>query len=395
MIHTVTWWIFLVFGPIIYWNLPRSWRGWALSIGSVGLLALFVGWDLLVMLALAAGTHTAFRWREKSTAILQLLRSPWPTLIILGYLLWGKYLPEFARAYSGEASIFAGAVTLGVSYFTFKLLHYVFEMRRENFPAHGAADFASWMFLAPIFTAGPIERFEHFLRFRQDDSFSWKFVAEGSQRIAHGIVKKFLFGRIVQEAIERICGGGILSMLASLDQVSPLTVWGLLFLSFVYLYLDFSAYSDIAIGSSRLFGLTIMENFNFPIVATSLPMFWQRWHMTLANWCLSYIYLAMIGLTRNPYAAGIATFTTIGAWHALSPHWLAWGLWNGLGMAAVSYWRRFANVRKINFFKTLQGRLTGWSITMIYVALGGCFTILYQKATLWDSFRLLFRAFGI
>jgi alginate O-acetyltransferase complex protein AlgI len=186
-----------------------------------------------------------------------------------------------------------------------------------------------------------------------------------------------------------------MSMLASLDQVSPLAVWGLLFLSFLYLYLDFSAYSDIAIGSSRLFGFTIMENFNFPIVATSLPMFWQRWHMTLANWCLSYIYLAMIGLTRNPYVAGIATFTTIGAWHALNPHWLAWGFWNGLGMAAVTFWRRFASARKIIFFKTQQGRLAGWGITMIYVALGGCFTLLYHKASLWDSFRLMFRAFGM
>ena len=77
-------------------------------------------------------------------------------------------------------------IPLGVSYYSFKLIHYAIEMRRGNFPAHGIADFAAWLFLAPIFTAGPIERFEHFLRERQTQRFETRFVQEGVLRISQG-----------------------------------------------------------------------------------------------------------------------------------------------------------------------------------------------------------------
>lgn len=394
MINSVVWWAFLILGPALYWGLPQKWRGWSLAFGSIGLLAPFAGWHLGPMLTLSALVFAAFRFPRQGNALLRILRSRWAIAVILAYLVWGKYLAEIARLISPDAGLYGLGTVLGISYFTFKLIHYVIEMRRKTLPQHGPADFLSWLFLAPTFTAGPIERFEHYLGLRKDDHFRWAFVAEGGQRIAQGIVKKFLFGTIVLELIEQTSGGGVLVLLADPDAVSPLAVWSLLVLSFLYLYLDFSAYSDIAIGSSRLFGLTIMENFNFPFLATSLPAFWRRWHMTLANWCLSYIYLAMIGLTRNAYVASIATFTLMGAWHALGPHWLAWGLWHGLGMATVAWWRRFSGLRKITFFKSRPGQIAGWALTMAYVALGSTFTMLHHKAPLTDSFRLMARAFG-
>jgi alginate O-acetyltransferase complex protein AlgI len=172
-------------------------------------------------------------------------------------------------------------------------------------------------------------------------------------------------------------------------------IWAFLALTLLYVYLDFSAYTDIAIGSSRLFGLRIMENFNLPFLATSLQGFWQRWHMTLANWCRTYIYMPMIGLTRNPYAAVIATFVVMGLWHAASPHWVAWGLWHGLGMAGILVWQRFATRRKIRFFKTRAGAVTGWAMTMAYVTLGGAFTLLHGREPVFQSVRLIAAAFGV
>jgi alginate O-acetyltransferase complex protein AlgI len=209
-------------------------------------------------------------------------------------------------------------------------------------------------------------------------------------------VKKFVLGWLVLELMDRLTGKVGLVGLATADATSaPYTVWAALFLTLAYIYLDFSGYSDIAIGSARLFGLRIMENFNLPFLATNLQAFWQRWHMTLANWCRTYIYMSMIGLTRNPYAAVLATFATMGLWHAASPHWIIWGIWHGLGLAWLMYWGQLARRRKIVFFKTRSGAVLGWAMTLSYVALGGAFTALHERAPITAALRLIGMAFGL
>ncbi len=400
MIQSSLWWCFLAAGPVLYWLLPVHWRTPALALASLGLLAVFAGHDLLIMMALGLVVYAAFRLPPRVTArlpapMLALARSPWPIWAVLAYFLWAKYLPSLAHVLSA-GGVQAVLIPLGVSYFSFKLMHYAIEMRRGNFPAHGLADFAAWLFLAPIFTAGPIERFEHFLRERQIQRFETRFVQEGVLRIAQGLVKKFVLGWIALELIDHVTGRAGVVGLALAETTAPAaTVWAALFLTLAYVYFDFSGYSDIAIGSSRLFGLRIMENFNLPFLATNLQMFWQRWHMTLANWCRTYIYMSMIGLTRNPYVAVVATFAVMGLWHSAGPHWLMWGVWHGLGLAWLMFWGQQVRKRKIGLFKTRAGAVAGWAMTLCYVALGGSFTVMYGHAPIGASFRLIGMALGI
>ena len=397
MIQTGQWWLFLALAPLVYWTLPGAWRPWMLGLSSLALLALYSRGDLVLMVALAAAVYAGPRLDPDKTPpwLVRAGRSTWPAWLVMGYFVWSKYLPAFALMMGGQGGFLTVAVPLGVSYFSFKLLHYAIEMRRGNFPPHGADDFVSWLFLAPIFTAGPIERFEHYLANRETARFEGRFLVEGGLRIAQGLVKKFFLGVLVLEAIQRSAGGDVFDLLDHLPDASPAAVWAFLGLTLAYVYLDFSAYSDVAIGSSRLFGVRIMENFNLPFLATSLQGFWQRWHMTLANWCRTYIYMSMIGFTRNPYWAVIATFFVMGLWHAADPHWIAWGLWHGFGMAAILVWSRFAMKRKVTVFKTPAGRIAGWALTMAYVTLGGAFTLLYERAPFFQSVRLIARAFGI
>lgn len=400
MIQTSTWWGFLALGPLVYWLLPQRWRTLALAAASLALLAVFAFYDVLAMLALGLIVFAAFRVPARLTAnlpqpIISALSSPWPIWLVFLYFLWSKYLPALLHVFSG-GGVGPVLVPLGVSYFSFKLLHYAIEQRRGNFPAHGLEDFVTWLFLAPIFTAGPIERFEHFLREREISRFQTRFLTEGILRIAQGLVKKFVLGRIVLELTENLAGKtGVAGIAMSDVTSSPAMIWSVLFLTLAYVYLDFSGYSDIAIGSSRLFGLKIMENFDMPLLATNLQNFWQRWHMTLASWCRTYIYMSMIGLTRNPYVAVIATFATMGLWHAADPHWLAWGLWHGLGLAWMMFWGQLVRKRKLRFFNTKAGSVIGWVLTISYVALGGSFTVLYDKAPITDSFRLIGMAFAM
>jgi alginate O-acetyltransferase complex protein AlgI len=400
MIQSGLWWSFLVGGPVVYWLLPVLWRTPALALASLSLLAVFAGGDLAVMVGLALVVFAAFRLPPGVTdslpaPLVSLMRSPWPIWAVLAYFVWAKYLPSMAHILSA-GGVQAVLIPLGVSYFSFKLMHYAIEMRRGNFPVHGIADFSAWLFLAPIFTAGPIERFEHFLRERRVQRFETRFVQEGVLRIAQGLVKKFVLGWITLELIEQVTGRAGVVGLAMAETTAPAaTVWAALFLTLAYVYFDFSGYTDIAIGSSLLFGLRIMENFNLPFLATNLQMFWQRWHMTLANWCRTYIYMSMIGLTRNPYAAVIATFAVMGLWHSAGPHWLMWGLWHGLGLAWLMFWGQQVKRRRIGLFKTRAGAVAGWGMTLSYVALGGSFTVLYGQAPVGAAFRLIGMALGL
>jgi alginate O-acetyltransferase complex protein AlgI len=154
--------------------------------------------------------------------------------------------------------------------------------------------------------------------------------------------------------------------------------------------MDFSAYSDIAIGASRLFGIRIMENFDFPILAQNIANFWQRWHMTLGRWCQSYVYMPMIGLTRNPYIAVYCTWLAIGLWHAGSLNWVFWGLYHGTGVAIFVAWGRFKRRKKWFFLdKIVILRYMSIPVTFLFVSGSGSFTAIYGHGGVYDGFRIL------
>src|SRR5690606_12379997 len=234
--------------------------------------------------------------------------------------------------------------------------------------------FACYVFLLPIFTAGPIERSDHCLAARESAG-RLAATAEGLTRIAHGLIKKFVIGNPVLLPPNAGATDARI-VLQRLTALPPRKVAGFCALTFLYRYLDFSAYSDIAIGASRLFGLRIMENFNWPILAQNIGAFWKRWHMTLAGWCQSYVYMPTIGLTRNPYVATYATFAAIGLWHSASFGWLAWGLYHATGLSVYGYWNRERRRRKWRGLDRPGWRWVGVPVTLAFVSAGSSLTAL-------------------
>jgi alginate O-acetyltransferase complex protein AlgI len=267
-------------------------------------------------------------------------------------------------------------------------------MRRGTLAAHGPVDFFGYMFLVPIFTAGPIERFDHFLANR---AARWEasHLAQGGTRILHGLIKKFVLAALVVQLLRQLNLDDAVAVAADPHAFGPLQVWSMLGLFAVNVYLDFSAYSDIAIGAARLFGVTIMENFDFPFLATNLGDFWRRWHMTLVGFCQAYVYMPVLGWTRNPYLATIVSFSVIGLWHAGSWHWLLWGLHNAVGVMAaraLGRRRRGRSGPPAGTLRALGGRAIGRIVTLGYFALGVAFTATYPRGELLDAFRLIGRA---
>jgi len=393
MFQSIVFWQFIVVSSLFFWLLPvraRPW--WVIALSSVVAAATaihyftsFLGAGLLSLLIfwVAPMTRGEERWRTRVLGI--------AVISLVGLLLWFKYLPPLVGAFQTAMGLPSFVVPIGISYYTLKLIHYCVETSRGMLPKHSLGDFLLYMLLLPTFSAGPIERFDHFCQNRAQ-LWTWDFLLEGATRICHGLVKKFAITEVILLPLHgelRTIG----DLVGVLDEIPSYRVWWFLVLSYLTAYLDFSAYSDIAIGSSRLFGIRIMENFNFPIVATNLSEFWKRWHMTLAGWCQRYVYMPMIGLTRNPYVAVYASFLTMGLWHDAAPQWFAWGLYHASGIVIHQNWSRWRRKRRRGGPSTFAS-IAGWSVTFLFVSAGYAFVTGYQQAPMSDSFRLLLKAFG-
>ncbi|MBX2838318.1 MAG: hypothetical protein KTR35_15780 [Gammaproteobacteria bacterium] len=112
---------------------------------------------------------------------------------------------------------------------------------------------------------------------------------EAVTRIVYGLIKKFFISAYL--LLPLLAGNSAETMIDRIEHIEIYKVWGFLLVSYLIIYIDFSAYSDIAIGSSRVLGFRIMENFNWPIFSTNISMLWKRWHMTLSGWCQAYVYM--------------------------------------------------------------------------------------------------------
>ena len=313
--------------------------------------------------------------------------------MLLAYLFYFKYLPALASLSDGYS--FANiALPMGISYFTFKLIHYAIEQKRGNLPVHDFGDFLAFVFLIPIFTAGPIQRFELFVG-QRSNGWSRDLAVEGIYRIALGLIKKFVFGAQAFAMMTSITNGDLGNFIYYLEDRNPLAASAFLVSAYIYVYMDFAGYTDIAVGTSRLFGLRIMENFNFPFLAQNIGNLWKRWHMSLSNWCQTYVYMPTLGLTRNPYYAAFASFTVMGLWHGATLNFLFWGFYNAIGVCAYQWFNVTARKRKWKFQKSRIFGLCAYPMTFFFFAGSFAFTMTDQNAGLWGAFRLLAKSLFI
>jgi alginate O-acetyltransferase complex protein AlgI len=189
------------------------------------------------------------------------------------------------------------------------------------------------IFFFPLVTVGPVERLATFA----EDKFSVKFelldFSRGLFRIALGLF-----------VVMFICNGLLLQMktvwFGDVTEILKLTQaesFILVYVSFLFTYLNFVGFSDIAIGTSQLFGLNVSENFKRPFLATNPADFWRRYHISMGNWINQYLFFPIaIFLKRSwgSYVATVLTFILFGLWHSFTWNYFAWGLGNGIGVAA-------------------------------------------------------------
>jgi len=233
---------------------------------------------------------------------------------------------EYAEA---ETSVLA---RLGVSYFALKAMTVLVDCRRGHAsPAFG--EILLLLMFYPIYSAGPIERARALRRTALQSPFSIDNIGQGLLRIAMGI---FLSIYVAKHILETLIEVSFPAIAEAPGQFSALAVYGYLLLNFLALYVAFTGYTDIAIGTARLLGIPVQENFRFPLLATSIQNFWQRWHLSLSAIISAYLFKPMVRATGRPMLAIFSAFTVIGLWHDVTWQYLLWGAGHG-GALALNY----------------------------------------------------------
>ncbi len=264
-------------------------------------------------------------------------------LINLGLLGFFKYADFFI----GNINALLGTqipltqvpLPIGISFFTFQTMSYTIDVYRGNAKAQtNLVSFATFVCLFPQLIAGPIVRYTDIAQELDNRKHTFENVTKGLRRFTMGLGKKVLLANAM---------GELCKDLLALDERSVLMYWLYAIAFALQIYLDFSAYSDMAIGLGRIFGFKFPENFNYPFISKSITEFWRRWHMTLGSWFRDYVYFPLGGsrTTTLKWMRNILVVWMItGFWHGAEWNFVLWGLYFGiLLMAEKLYFGKILN----------------------------------------------------
>jgi alginate O-acetyltransferase complex protein AlgI len=274
-------------------------------------------------------------------------------------------------------------MTLGVSYYTFKLISYLLEVYwDERQVALDFVDFAAFVSFAPQMVSGPIQRSSHFLpqapQLRQGRVDVELFEA-GFLTILHGLVLKLVIGDQL---------GGFISLVDAAPQSYSRAVLLTVVLCYtVQLYADFAGYTLMAIGIGRLFGIESPPNFNAPFRATNIQEFWRRWHISLSNWVADYVFTPLSLSIRQAGRLGLVAslmlaMILIGLWHGITWPFLAFGVLQGLHMS-VSALTLPARERVLGRIKALAPLRMVFGIVAVYLLMS--FSQIFWRAPTIDA----------
>lgn len=216
---------------------------------------------------------------------------------------------------------------VGISFYTFQTLSYTIDVYREKLkPTQDFIAFAAFVSFFPQLVAGPIERATRLLpQFTARRNFEYSEAVDGMRQILWGLFKKLVIADNCAEYANLIFSN-------SSDYSGSTLILGALFFTF-QIYGDFSGYSDIAIGTARLFGFNLMRNFNFPYFSRDIAEFWRRWHISLSTWFRDYLYIPLGG-SRGSAGQKIRNifiiFIVSGFWHGANWTFIAWGALNAI-----------------------------------------------------------------
>lgn len=244
------------------------------------LLSIFVGW------LAARKLETAVDVKKRKRILVLAIFFHVGLLFIFKYLTFT--MQQLGLLLHKDFSMISLALPIGISFFTFQLLSYLFDVYRGRAKAQKSVlNVGLYIALFPQLIAGPIVRYEWIEKEIMERRENWNDFADGMMRFIYGLAKKVLIANYVAQLADNIFLFDGASTVA--------TAWLGALAYTLQIYFDFSAYSDMAIGLGMMFGFHFPENFNYPYISRSATEFWRRWHMTLGNWFRDYVYIPLGG----------------------------------------------------------------------------------------------------
>ncbi len=355
-------------------------------------------WRFLILIAFSSGSdffigkflhRTESRHKRKLLLFLSLFQN-------IGILFVFKYFNFFIDSFykitgdalPGQWDSLHIILPVGISFYTFQTLSYTLDIYFKNLvPTRNALTFFTFVSFFPQLVAGPIERAKNLLpQFERYPHFSYEKATSGLKLMLWGYFKKMVIADQLAAVVNTVYGepetfSGPLILLAT-------------FAFGIQIYCDFSGYSDIAIGSARLFGIELMKNFRTPYFAFSIRNFWQRWHISLSTWFRDYVYIPLGGskVKESKWVRNVLiTFAVSGLWHGANITFVLWGMAHGILYTVERYFSPLVKIPQS------MKRITGGIFTFIMVNLFWIFfraeneahlKLLVGKIIQWDSFYL-------
>jgi D-alanyl-lipoteichoic acid acyltransferase DltB (MBOAT superfamily) len=386
--NSVTYLVFLAIVVPLFWVLPRGPRLWLVFGASVAFYGFWRVEYLSIMLISATVDYFAAQriyaaqelWRRRAWLALSLG-------VNLGFLAYFKYLVFFADNARAVSELLGLGIDvpaldillpLGISFYTFETISYTIDVYRGFIkPERSFVLYGCFITYFPHLIAGPILRAGEVMpQLSVRKRFDLTEFGVGLRRLIAGLFLKV----VIADNISPMVDAGYAEPLAGL---SAWDVWTLAFLFGFQIYFDFSAYSHIALGCSRMMGIRFPENFNFPYAATSPREFWKRWHISLSSWIRDYLYLPLAGASVDDRSTGglavavdaqqsrrrtralFLTWAIMGFWHGASWTFVVWGLYHALCI----YLYRLTSPRTARLSPWLQ-TAGGFAITLPVTMLG-------------------------
>ncbi|MDR2481632.1 MAG: MBOAT family protein [Spirochaetaceae bacterium] len=348
------------------------------------LVSILANYRVGLFLGGTSSAVSARRWMLAAGVLINVLLLFYFKYFVFSERVFNKLL-RIAQFPQVQLPILNIALPLGISFYTFQSISYLVDVYKN--PAlvqKNLLNLGLYISFFPQLIAGPIVRYHDINEQIRERPHSASSFAQGIERFIIGLSKKVLIANTMAAFAD--------SVFAQPLELLPFYYLALGIVCYTFqIYYDFSGYSDMAIGLGKMFGFTLLENFNYPYAAKSITEFWRRWHISLSNWFRDYLYIPLggnrKGNTRRNINLFIVFFIT-GLWHGAAVNFVAWGLGHGLLLFAEKILgRRIARCIKNERVKNVAGHI----YTLISVALLWVFFRLGMRESLnflWNLFSL-------
>ena len=360
---------------------------------SYGLYLLWGPWFLGILLFSSACNYFLGKYLRRRVTLGRLWLGIAFNLILLGTF---KYLPGIANSAPSVwvlHSLRQLVLPLGISFWTFQALSYLFDLYREEELAPSFLEFCLYMAFWPTVISGPICRLTDMLpQFRGQKLPSWEDYGTGLRRVGIGV---FTLG-VAQLLADGLASGQGIN--AGFNRVNVhWSAWDVWLLAVGYgfqLFMDFAGYSHLVIGAARLFGFELQENFNRPYLSGSPSVFWTRWHMSLSFWIRDYVFLPLASLRRSLLWRNftlVIAMVLFGLWHGGRLLFILWGAYHGTLLVLHRQWQQIGR-RTEKADSGLAISVLGWAYTFAAISLGWILFRANSQSQAWAMLSSVFSA---